>query len=96
VSVGSDLLDVLLNGFESFTQGYDYQAILQRITCPVLFLRGEVPLGGVMTDDEIRSLQTNCGNVKCVIIDGVGHLLRLQDHGQAPVLREMTAFVDQV
>ncbi len=84
---------VLLNDFESFTQGYDYRHILRKITCPVLFLRGEVALGAVMTDDEIDWLRTNCGNVECVVIDGVGHLLHLQDHGQAPVLREMMKFL---
>jgi len=31
----------LLDDFDSFTEGYDYQNILAKIDCPVLFLRGE-------------------------------------------------------
>jgi pimeloyl-ACP methyl ester carboxylesterase len=86
----------LLDDFDSFTEGYDYQNILAKIDCPVLFLRGEIKLGAVMTDDEISWLQTNFGNVQCARIDGVGHLLHLQDEGQTPVLAAMRAFLERV
>jgi len=86
----------LLDDFDSFTEGYDYQNILAKIDCPVLFLRGETKLGAVMTDDEISWLQTNFGNVQCARIDGVGHLLHLQDEGQTPVLTAMRAFLERV
>ena len=85
--------NALLHDFESFTQGYDYTDILARVRCPVLFLRGETKLGAVMTDDEISWLQQNCGNVQCAQIDGVGHLLHLQDAGQTPVLTAMRTFL---
>ena len=88
--------DALLHDFDSFTEGYDYQSILAKIDCPVLFLRGETKLGAVMTDDEISWLQTNFGNVQCARIDGVGHLLHLQDEGQAPVLAAMRGFLERV
>lgn len=88
--------NALLHDFDGFTEGYDYQDILARITCPVLFLRGETQLGAVMTDDEISWLQTNFGNVQCARIDGVGHLLHLQDGGQTPVLTAMRAFLERV
>ena len=87
---------VLLHDFESFTKGYDYKQILAKINCPVLFLRGEPKLGAVMTDDEISWLRQNFGNVKCTLIDGVGHLLHLQDQGQTPVLTAMMTFFDRV
>ena len=85
--------NALLHDFDSFTAGYDYQGILAKIDCPLLFLRGETELGAVMTDDEISWLQTNFGNVQCVRVDGVGHLLHLQDQGQTPVLDAMRAFL---
>ena len=88
--------NVLLDDFDSFTEGYAYKDILAKIDCPVLFLRGETRLGAVMTDDEISWLQQNFSNVKCVLIGGVGHLLHLEDHGQAPVLAEMMAFLDRL
>lgn len=58
--------------------------------------RGEARLGAVMTDDEISWLQASFGNVQCVRIDGVGHLLHLQDEGQTPVLNAMRALLEGV
>lgn len=86
----------LLNDFDGFAAGYDYQKILAKIGCPVLFLRGETKLGAVMTDDEISWLQRNFRNVQYVQIDGVGHILHLQDEGQKPVLTAMRAFLERV
>jgi pimeloyl-ACP methyl ester carboxylesterase len=88
--------NALLQDFDGFTEGYDYQSILAKIDCPMLFLRGETKLGALMTDDEISWLQTNFGNVQCARIDGVGHLLHLQDEGQTPVLTAMRAFLERV
>lgn len=88
--------NALLHDFDGFTEGYDYQNILARIDCPVLFLRGETKLGAVMTDDEISWLQQNLSNAQCARIDGVGHLLHLQDEGQTPVLTAMKTFLERV
>jgi pimeloyl-ACP methyl ester carboxylesterase len=87
--------NVLLQDFERFTKGYDYKQILSKIACPILFLRGETRRGAVMTDDELSWLTQNFSNVKCVLIDGVGHLLHLQDQGQTPVLTAMMAFLER-
>ncbi len=88
--------NALLHDFEAFTEGYDPKRLLAQMKCPVLFLRGEPALGAVMTDDEIAWLQQNFRNVNCAQINGVGHLLHLQDQGQTPVLKEMTAFLDRI
>ena len=88
--------NALLHDFEGFAEGYDYRDILSKIECPVLFLRGESKLGAVMTDDEISWLQQNFGNAQCSRIDGVGHLLHLQDEGQTPVLTAMRTFLERV
>lgn len=88
--------DSLLRDFDRFVEGYDSRSILAKINCPVLFLRGETRLGAVMTDDEISWLQTNFSNVQCTMVDGVGHLLHLQEAGQAPVLAAMEAFLERV
>jgi pimeloyl-ACP methyl ester carboxylesterase len=86
----------LLHDFDGFTAGFDCKKILATIDRPVLFLRGETRLGAVMTDEEICWLQGNCRNVKCTLIEGVGHLLHLEDHGQTPVLAAMVAFLEQI
>lgn len=88
--------DALLNDFEGFAEGYDGRAILPKIGCPVLFLRGESKLGAVMTDEEFAWLQHDFKNVQCGQIQGVGHLLHLQDAGQTPVLAAMRAFLERV
>ena len=88
--------NALLYDFDGFTEGYDYKRILAKVDCPILFLRGETKLGAVMTDEEISWLQQNCNNVECVLIDGVGHLLHLQDQGQTPVLTEMMVFLERI
>jgi pimeloyl-ACP methyl ester carboxylesterase len=86
--------DVLLNDFDGFADEYDYKQILAKIDCPALFLRGEPRLGAVMTDAELSWLQKNCSNVKCTMIEAVGHLLHLENQGQTPVLSEMMAFLE--
>lgn len=88
--------DNLLYDFDRFSKGYDYKWILARIKCPVLFIRGETKLGAVMTDEEIFFLQRNFSNVSIALIEGVGHLLHLQDQGQAPVLAEITGFLERI
>jgi pimeloyl-ACP methyl ester carboxylesterase len=88
--------NTLLYDFNGFTKGYDYKQILAKIKCPILFIRGEVRLGAVMTDDEISWLKQNFSSVHYAQINGVGHLLHLEDQGQTPVLREIGAFLERV
>jgi len=88
--------NALLYDFNGFTKGYDYKQILAKIKCPILFIRGEVRLGAVMTDDEISWLKQNFNNVQYAQINGVGHLLHLEDQGQTPVLTEMMAFLERI
>jgi pimeloyl-ACP methyl ester carboxylesterase len=88
--------DTLVDDFDGFAKGYDYRQILARIKCPVLFIRGDTKLGAVMTDEEIALLQLNFSNVSFVLIEGVGHLLHMQDQGQAQVLAEMTRFLERI
>lgn len=86
--------DTLLYDFNGFTKGYDYRQALATINCPLLFIRGETKLGAVMTDEEISSLQHDFSNVNYAQINGVGHLLHLQDQGQTSVLTAMMTFLE--
>ncbi len=88
--------NALLYDFNGFTKGYDYKQILAKIKCPILFIRGEVRLGAVMTDDEIAWLKQNFSNVHYTQINGVGHLLHLEDQGQTPVLTAMMTFLERI
>lgn len=86
--------NALLNDFDGFTAGYDYKHILAMIRCPVLFLRGETGWGAVMTDEEISWLKNHCSNVQYAQVEGVGHLLHLEDRGQKPVLTRIVQFLE--
>lgn len=88
--------NALLYDFDGFIKGYDYKQALTKLNCPVLFIRGETKLGAVMTDDEISSLKQDFSNVSYAQINGVGHLLHLQDQGQTPVLTEMMRFLERI
>lgn len=88
--------DALLYDFDGFARGYGAEEIMAKIKCPVLFIRGETKLGAVMSDGEISWLKRNFSNVNYVQIDGVGHLLHLEDRGQTPVLNEMMAFLKRI
>ncbi len=88
--------NALLHDFKAFTEGYDYEHIFANIRCPVLFLRGKTKLGAVMADDEMAWLQHNCSNVKCALINGAGHLLHLENHGQRPVLTGILTFLKDI
>jgi pimeloyl-ACP methyl ester carboxylesterase len=74
----------------------DNAQFLAKLSCPVLFLRGETRLGAVMREGEFSWLRQNCGNVQCAPIDGVGHLLHLEGPGQAQVLAAMVAFLEAI
>ena len=86
--------DPLLDDFGNFISGYDPQAILRGLACPLLFLHGEARLQAVATPEETAWLRQNVPAASCVLVDGVGHLLHLEDQGQAPVLAEMSGFLE--
>ena len=82
---------------KSSDQGYGVDMPQEKIfdTGKELFIRGEIELGAVTTDDEITWLKENFSNVHYARINGVGHLLHLEDRGQAPVMRVMKAFLER-
>lgn len=83
----------MLGDFDDFVAGYDGQRLLEKISCPVLCVRGEPGLGAVMSDEEIAWVERTCGNARCVHIPGAGHLLHLENQGQAPTLSAIQAFL---
>jgi pimeloyl-ACP methyl ester carboxylesterase len=88
--------NTLLRDFDGFAADYDYRKILSSLRCPVLFIKGEKALGAVMTDGEIDFIRKQNGSAQCVEIQGVGHLLHLQDQGQTSVLRAIREFLQQI
>jgi len=78
-----------------FLEGYDLDALLSRISCPVLLLQANNSLGGMMTDRVIRHVQS--------ILPKALHVLINKDHGLgmdtwevAPLLRAVVSFLESV
>jgi pimeloyl-ACP methyl ester carboxylesterase len=88
--------DPLLSDFDGFVRGYDPERILLQLKCPMLFLHGEPRLQAVATAKETAWLRRNVPTARCALIEGVGHLLHLEDHGQAQVLVEMIGFLEKL
>lgn len=56
-------------------EGFDWAAVMQKITCPVLLLQADLSAGGMLTDDdaaEAERLTPDCVRVR---LPKVGHLI---------------------
>lgn len=85
-------LTTLLEDFDDFVAGYDPEAMLPRLACPVLVIRGEPGRGAVLTDQELERAKGLHRRLAVAHIEGVGHELHM---GRAePVLRAITNFLD--
>ena len=87
--------DVLTASMERRTfEGFDIEAVLKRISRPVLLLQGDPLLGAVLADQDIEqavSLLPDCSHVQIV---GVGH--GITSTKPAEVLRAVTRFLDSL
>ncbi len=71
--VDPKVLEPLIAG--EWLQGYDLDAILSGVRCPVLLLQGDMAAGGMMTDEDAGKLETRLSDCARVKLDGVGHLI---------------------
>ena len=58
--------------------GYDFDATLTAVACPVLLLHGEVENGGMLPADDARHIIDQLSDVTPVRFAGAGHLLHWQ------------------
>lgn len=56
-------------------EGYDLDAILRGVRCPVLLLQADMAAGGMMTDADADKLETRLLDCTRVKLEGVGHLI---------------------
>lgn len=63
-------------------EGYDLDALLRRIACPVLLLQGEPALGGALADAEARHAAGLLARGTYVRLPDVGHLIHAAGDGQ--------------
>jgi pimeloyl-ACP methyl ester carboxylesterase len=75
-------------------EGFHLDAVLGRISCPVLLLQGNPALGAVMRDDDVARALASLPRVTHVRFDHLGHGLHVQDPG--PVLDAVTSFLESL
>ncbi len=75
-------------------EGYEPEALLPAITCPVLILQGDPAAGGLLSDREVERALRLLPRPTHLRLEGIGHEL----HGVHPerVLAAMGPFLDTV
>jgi pimeloyl-ACP methyl ester carboxylesterase len=79
-----------------FLEGFDWDQILGQITCPVLLLRGNPSLGGMITDEVVKHVQSILPNTMHVLIETAGHGLGMDTWEVAPLIRAVTSFLESL
>ena len=73
-----EVLTALLDDFDATAEGYEMDALLPRIKCPVLLIQADSAYGGLMTDAEVERARTLLPSAAHVRLKGIGHGL----HGE--------------
>jgi pimeloyl-ACP methyl ester carboxylesterase len=79
-----------------FLEGFDLDKILERITCPILLLQGNTSLGGMMTNEVVKHVQSILPNAMHVFIGTAGHGLGLDTWEVFPLIRAVTSFLESL
>jgi pimeloyl-ACP methyl ester carboxylesterase len=79
-----------------FLEGFDLDQILAQITCPVLLLQGNPSLGGMMTNEIVKHVQSILPTAMHVLIETAGHGLGMDTWEVAPLIRAVTSFLESL
>jgi len=79
-----------------FLEGFDLDQILARITCPVLLLQGNPSLGGMMTNEVVKHVQSILPNAMHVLLETADHGLGMDTWEVAPLIRAVTSFLESL
>lgn len=91
-----DVLAAVLEGPETMLEGYDPQALLPAIRCPVLLLQADPAAGGVLQDEEVRTGLRLLPHATHVRLEGIGHELHGPPGQTQRVLDAMAPFLQSV
>jgi len=81
---------------QKFFENINMDAVLRKISCPVLLLQGNPSLGGIMTDRDVEYALSVLSDVSHVLIEHAGHGLGLSTWEVAPLLRAVTDFLESL
>ena len=79
---------------DEFLEGFELREMLHNITCPVLLVKGNPNLGGMMTDESVDFALNELPNATHVLIEGAGHDLGLDSWDANPLLRVISGFLE--
>jgi pimeloyl-ACP methyl ester carboxylesterase len=79
-----------------FLEGFDLDQILARITCPVLLLQGNPSLGGMMTNEVVKRVQSILPTAMHVFFETADHGLGMDTWEVAPLIRAVTSFLESL
>jgi pimeloyl-ACP methyl ester carboxylesterase len=86
-----DVLTAIIERFEATAAGYEMEAVLPAILCPVLLLQADPSAGGLMTDVEVEQALAFLARPGHVRLEGVSHILH--NERKEPVLAALTEFI---
>ena len=72
---------------DRYFDGFDLQTVLEKITCPTLFLYGEIERGAVVREKDLVFFLKQVPHATAIQIKGAGHILQLDQPAQ--VLEKM-------
>jgi pimeloyl-ACP methyl ester carboxylesterase len=89
-----DVLGMLIDDFASAADGYEMEALLPAISCPVLLLQADPAHGGVMSDAEVERALALLARPTHIRLAGVSHIL----HGERKqaVLEAILPFLEAI
>lgn len=87
------MLSALLDRFDATAAGYEMDAVLPAIECPVLLLQADPAAGGVMTDREVEQAIPLLRRSAHVKLTGVSHVFHNEQ--KEPILEAVQAFFEE-
>jgi pimeloyl-ACP methyl ester carboxylesterase len=70
-----DVLTALMDDKENTITGYEMEALMPAIRCPVLLLQADPDAGGLMPDDQVARALSLLAQGRHVRLEGVDHTL---------------------
>jgi pimeloyl-ACP methyl ester carboxylesterase len=90
-----DMLTALIDDFDATMAGYEMNALMPSIRCPVLLLQADPDAGGLMTDAEVERALPLLSRPEHTLIKGASHILFTDEH-QELVLRIIDEYFRKV
>lgn len=92
-----DVVQLLAEGRkQEFWASFDMDAMVSKVSCPMLLLQGNASLGGIMTDEDVDHVLSTLPEAYCVKIDQAGHDLGLSAWQVAPLITALTNFLESL